>query len=960
MPTKNSSFLFRLFSILLLITLLFSVLRVAPAHAAGNIHYAKPTAGGTRDCSSWANACMLQTALTNAGTGDEIWVALGTHKPTLVATAREATFQLKSGVAVYGGFKGTETTRDQRKPAANPTILSGDIDNNDTNTDGNFIAETPADTQGNNAYHVVTSDGTTNTAVLDGFIITAGQANDTAYPNNYGGGIYNNGGSPSLRYITFSGNSAIVNGGGMYSSGSSNPTLTNITFSGNTAENGGGMQNNGSSPSLNSVTFTNNTASNGGGLYNSSGSPTLTNVTFSANSASFGGGMYNNSSDPALTNVTLSGNTASFGAGMQNSGSNPTLTNVTFSNNISNDLGGGMRNTDGSSPTLTDVTFAGNSASSGGGMFNDSSNPILTNVTFSTNSAQKGGGIYNNESSPTLMNLIFNDNSATSEGGGIYNNDGNPMLTNVAFSGNSAAVDGGGIYNENNSCPALMNVTFSANEATSHGGGMANSTSSNPTLTNVTFSGANDALYGGGMSNNASNPVLTNVTFSANSASFGGGMSNTLGSNPTLTNVTFSANTTTSHGGGMWNYNSSNPQIRNTIFWGNTADNAGAQIFNLELGGNSPIVSDSVVQDGCPPGSTCPNLITTNPLLGTLGDYGGYTQTIPLQAGSSAVDTGSDAVCPASDQRGVTRPQGAGCDIGAYEAGLGKLSPTNGITNQPLSSTLSWSSVEGATSYEYCYSSTAGPCTKWNSVGANTSVTLSGLAADYTYYWQVRAVDSGGTTEADSGTWWSFTTTTTSACTWPSYTPPATPTFGDVPMDVGHWSWVERLANSTITAGCGSGNYCPFNEVVRAQMAIFLLRGKHCGSSYTPPAVGASTGFGDVPLDATYAPWVKQLAAEGVTAGCGGGNFCPQTVVNRAQMAIFLLRARHGSTYSPPAVGATTGFGDVPLDASYAAWVKQLAAEGVTAGCGNGNFCPLQNVNRAQMATFLVRAFGLP
>jgi hypothetical protein len=234
------------------------------------------------------------------------------------------------------------------------------------------------------------------------------------------------------------------------------------------------------------------------------------------------------------------------------------------------------------------------------------------------------------------------------------------------------------------------------------------------------------------------------------------------------------------------------------------------------------------------------------------------------------------------------------------------------------------------------------------------------LAPNYTYYWQARAVNPGGVVEADNGTWWSFTTTAVSACTWPAYIPPASATFSDVPMTTGHWSWVERLANSTITAGCGAGNYCPFSEVVRAQMAIFLLRGKHCGSSYIPPAVGASTGFNDVPLDATYAPWAKQLAAEGVTAGCGGGNFCPLQVVNRAQMAIFLLRARHGSTYSPPAVGATTGFGDVPLDASYAAWVKQLAAEGVTAGCGNGNFCPLQNVNRAQMATFLVRAFGLP
>jgi archaellum component FlaF (FlaF/FlaG flagellin family) len=298
-------------------------------------------------------------------------------------------------------------------------------------------------------------------------------------------------------------------------------------------------------------------------------------------------------------------------------------------------------------------------------------------------------------------------------------------------------------------------------------------------------------------------------------------------------------------------------------------------------------------------------------------------------------------------------------DVFVYDS-FGKLAPTDGATTVPLSPTLSWQASESAASYEYCYSSVPGPCTKWNSAGANTSVNLSGLAPNYTYYWQARAVNPGGVVEADNSTWWSFTTTTESACTWPAYTEPASATFGDVPMTVGHWSWVERLANTTITAGCGAGNYCPFNEVNRAQIAIFLLRAKHCGSSYTPPAVGDSTGFNDVPLDATYAPWVKQLAAEGVTAGCGNGNFCPLQVVNRAQMAIFLLRARHGSTYSPPSVGATTGFGDVPLDASYAAWVKQLAAEGVTAGCGNGNFCPLQNVNRAQMATFLVRAFGLP
>lgn len=436
-------------------------------------------------------------------------------------------------------------------------------------------------------------------------------------------------------------------------------------------------------------------------------------------------------------------------------------------------------------------------------------------------------------------------------------------------------------------------------------------------------------------------------------------------------------------------------------------------------------------------------------MLGPLDDNGGPTRTLALLPGSPAIDAGDDATCaspPVSglDQRGTARPQGAHCDIGAYEytasaqvtlsgnTGVGgttltyidggtktvtadgsgnysitvpygwggtvtpsktgyvfspgslsfsdlqgdqaaqnftaslapgnliKALPANNADGQALSPTLSWQAGAGLSSYEYCYSSVPGPCTKWNSVSGNTSVTLHDLAPNYTYYWQVRGASANNFIEADSGIWWTFTTTATAACSWPAYIPPTSPTFADVPMTAGHWSWVERLVSAGITSGCGGGNYCPFSEVVRAQMAIFLLRSKHCGNSYTPPPVDDSTGFADVPVSASYAPWVKQLAAEGITSGCGGGNFCPLEVVNRAQMAIFLLRARHGSTYSPPPVGDSTGFGDVPLDATYAPWVKQLVAEGITSGCGNDNFCPLQAVNRAQMATFQVRAFNLP
>ena len=186
-------------------------------------------------------------------------------------------------------------------------------------------------------------------------------------------------------------------------------------------------------------------------------------------------------------------------------------------------------------------------------------------------------------------------------------------------------------------------------------------------------------------------------------------------------------------------------------------------------------------------------------------------------------------------------------------------------------------------------------------------------------------------------------------------------TFEDVPSNYWAWSYIERLYDAGITGGCNVSppQYCPETIVNRAQMAVFLEKGIH-GSSYVPPAVGLSTGFGDVPTDYWAADWIKQLAAEAITAGCGNGNYCPEETVNRAQMAVFLLKSEHGAGYTPPAVGAGTGFGDVAEDYWAAAWIKQLAAEGVTAGCGGGNYCPTTPVTRAQMSVFLVKTFNLP
>jgi len=179
--------------------------------------------------------------------------------------------------------------------------------------------------------------------------------------------------------------------------------------------------------------------------------------------------------------------------------------------------------------------------------------------------------------------------------------------------------------------------------------------------------------------------------------------------------------------------------------------------------------------------------------------------------------------------------------------------------------------------------------------------------------------------------------------------------FADAPSGYWAFSFIEALARAGITAGCGGGNYCPTAPVTRAQMAVFLERGMN-GSGYSPPAATGNV-FLDVGAQDFAASFIEQLANDGITAGCGNNNYCPDAEVTRDQMAIFLLRAKYGSSYSPPT--ATGVFGDVDLGHWAVHWIEQLAAEGITAGCGGGDYCPDALVTRDQMAVFLVRTFGL-
>jgi hypothetical protein len=180
--------------------------------------------------------------------------------------------------------------------------------------------------------------------------------------------------------------------------------------------------------------------------------------------------------------------------------------------------------------------------------------------------------------------------------------------------------------------------------------------------------------------------------------------------------------------------------------------------------------------------------------------------------------------------------------------------------------------------------------------------------------------------------------------------------FIDVPQADPVHRFVERLVRNLVTGGCGAGAYCRHSAVTRAQMSIFLLRSRY-GAAYASPAA-RGTVFNDVPASGFAAAYIEDLAARGVTGGCGGGAFCPGDPVTRASMAVFLLVMKHGTGYIPPA--ATGMFSDVPVSDPNAPWIEQLAREGITAGCGGGRFCPTEPVLRGDMAVFLSVTFGLP
>lgn len=313
-----------------------SVFRISTP--AGRIWYVDAAATGAADGTSWVDAFVyLQDALTQAVAGDSILVAEGLYRPDLgdgiPKGNRTASFQLKDGVAIYGGYPPEGGDRSRRNPAVYRSILSGEIGAPGEATD--------------NSYHVVTASGTGKTSVLDGCTISDGCANG-ADPCDRGAGLYNSWGGSQIRNCTFLRNTAVGDGGAIYNGGC-DVTLVNCIFTANTAGDcGGGLYNEGTGVTLINCTLVANEGLwRGGAVFNSLGTTTAVNSILWGNSRQYGyehdqWAQADGDPVPALDYCCVQGST-SLSAGEGIFGLDPLFANIAGSDTVVGTLDDDLR-----------------------------------------------------------------------------------------------------------------------------------------------------------------------------------------------------------------------------------------------------------------------------------------------------------------------------------------------------------------------------------------------------------------------------------------------------------------------------------------------------------------------------------------------------------------------------------------------------------------------------------------
>jgi CSLREA domain-containing protein len=362
-------------------------------------------------------------------------------------------------------------------------------------------------------------------------------------------------------------------------------------------------------------------------------------------------GLYNYDGNVAIINNTFSNNQVE--GAIVNDGT-MSIERSTFSGNRAYD-GGAITNYE--TLTITGSTFTGNNAEDGGAIDNEDGAITITNSTFYRNSVNDMGGVFFNWGSLTITGSRFTSNRAVYDAGFMANL-GTAIIMNSTITGNTGFY-GGAIFNDGE-----MTVTNSilSDNVGSYGGGI-----DNPgilTVTNSTFYGNVADIIGGGINNWVYGIVtITNSTFTANRSGSGGAIYNQTESSLTIVNSTISGNSA-SEGGGI--YNDGSTSLSNTVIANSFS---GGDCFGAIIDGGHNIDSDGTCSLD-PANGSLPN---TDPILGPLHDNGGPTWTHALLPGSPAIDAGDDAQCPATDQRGVTRPRdgdgdgSAVCDIGSFE-----------------------------------------------------------------------------------------------------------------------------------------------------------------------------------------------------------------------------------------------------------------------------------------------------
>lgn len=410
----------RFFSFIIM-TVILSLVNNSYANTLQNtsstILYVKSIGSGTQDGSSWENASSDIQAMINSASADtQIWVAAGIYKPIRPANNlgvidfnnRDNAFVMKDNVSLYGGFKGNETTIDQRDVVANPTVLSGDFNEDDIITGNGKTLTISNFTE--NAHHVIINRGI---LTIDAFIIRGGsatggssiQVGTSSINRDFGGGIYNINGILTLNNVTFTGNSATNRGAGIYTTNGSininnsliknslnlmlygggiyqqtgNITMSNCEVLGNKAQNtsGGGIYFYGGTVNIKNSNFSYNFANgSGGGIHNYLGALYLTNSLIGNNSSNgAGGGIISQpfvNTVSKITNCTISNNTSSFGAGV--TGKSDFINSIVWSNHSDYEESNG---TDFQPTVMYHSLIEGRSTSGDGGGNIDASNPSL-------------------------------------------------------------------------------------------------------------------------------------------------------------------------------------------------------------------------------------------------------------------------------------------------------------------------------------------------------------------------------------------------------------------------------------------------------------------------------------------------------------------------------------------------------------------------------------------------------